>query len=166
MTCCIRGLINLNMKQPRALTHDEKKAAEAAFLGRPFHESWSKSARVVYDGVLAARGDTGQDGEFSDESPNHSHPVAVPAGEFPSESPTLLPVAQPDPESAEVLSHQIALRREAIEAGLLIDVTKMAKGVGFNMAVGTSSREQSSGGLSRGAFTSSLAVLITHHLQY
>ena len=43
----------------RSLTSDEKKAAEAAFLGIPFDPAWSNAARVVYDGIteaLAMRG--------------------------------------------------------------------------------------------------------------
>jgi hypothetical protein len=39
----------------RRLTHDELKAAEAAFQGRPFSEAWSEAARTVYDGILAAK---------------------------------------------------------------------------------------------------------------
>ena len=38
----------------RELSHDEKKAAEAAFQGRPFNEAWSQAAREVYDGIVAA----------------------------------------------------------------------------------------------------------------
>lgn len=38
----------------RSLTHDELKAAEAAFQGRAFNESWSQAARAVYDGILGA----------------------------------------------------------------------------------------------------------------
>ncbi len=38
----------------RRLTHDELKAAEAAFQGRPFNEAWSQAAWTVYDGILAA----------------------------------------------------------------------------------------------------------------
>lgn len=38
----------------RNLTYDEMKAAEAAFQGRAFNESWSQAARVVYDGIVAA----------------------------------------------------------------------------------------------------------------
>lgn len=38
------------------LTYDEKKAAEAAFQGRPFNPMWSASARVVYDGIVRAMG--------------------------------------------------------------------------------------------------------------
>jgi len=39
----------------RKLSHDELKAAEAAFQGRPFNEVWSQAARAVYDGILAAK---------------------------------------------------------------------------------------------------------------
>ncbi|MCC2639699.1 MAG: hypothetical protein K0S45_112 [Nitrospira sp.] len=40
----------------RQITHDEKKAAEAAFTGRPFNPKWSDAARIVYDGILTAIG--------------------------------------------------------------------------------------------------------------
>lgn len=43
-------------QKPRALTYDEKKAAEAAFRGEPFNPSWSTAAQAVYDGILAAMG--------------------------------------------------------------------------------------------------------------
>jgi len=39
----------------RRLTHDELKAAEAAFQGRLFNEAWSQAARIVYEGILAAK---------------------------------------------------------------------------------------------------------------
>ncbi|GJL51469.1 hypothetical protein [Candidatus Nitrospira salsa] len=38
----------------RPLTHDEKKAAEAAFRGAPFNPKWSEAARKVYQGVSGA----------------------------------------------------------------------------------------------------------------
>jgi hypothetical protein len=38
----------------RPLTHDEKKAAEAAFKGSPFDSQWSEAARKVYLGLSAA----------------------------------------------------------------------------------------------------------------
>lgn len=44
------------LKQPssgRQLSHDEQKAAEAAFQGRPFNDAWSQAARTVYDGIVA-----------------------------------------------------------------------------------------------------------------
>ena len=127
------------MKQPRALSHDEKKAAEAAYQGRPFHSSWSKSARAVYDGVLNARGvsvDTVEPMETSVDS------IETPVGaeglfeealnfEESSEDSTVIPGS-----GVQTPSRHITSRQEAIDAGLLIDVSKKAKGVGFNLAVG------------------------------
>ena len=52
---------------PRQITHDEKKAAEAAFTGRPFNPKWSDAARIVYDGILTAMGKEVQAAEMSDE---------------------------------------------------------------------------------------------------
>ena len=37
-----------------SLTRDEKEAAEAAFKGAPFKAKWSKRARTIYDGIVAA----------------------------------------------------------------------------------------------------------------
>lgn len=52
---------------PRQITHDEKKAAEAAFAGRPFNPKWSDAARIVYDGLLAAMGKEARNVEMHDE---------------------------------------------------------------------------------------------------
>jgi hypothetical protein len=41
-------------REPRPLTYDESKAAEAAFQGLPFNPSWSAAALVVYHGITAA----------------------------------------------------------------------------------------------------------------
>ncbi len=41
----------------RPLTHDEKKAAEAAFKGAPFDPKWSEAARKVYLGLSSAMAD-------------------------------------------------------------------------------------------------------------
>ncbi len=41
-------------QQNRPLTHDERKAAEAAFKGAPFDPKWSDAARKVYLGLSAA----------------------------------------------------------------------------------------------------------------
>jgi len=38
----------------RQPSNDELKAAEAAFQGQPFNEAWSRAARDVYDGIVAA----------------------------------------------------------------------------------------------------------------
>ncbi|MGD9850572.1 MAG: hypothetical protein AB7T38_04835 [Nitrospirales bacterium] len=43
------------MYQPvRSLTHDEKRAAEAAFRGAPFDPKWSDAARKIYLGISTA----------------------------------------------------------------------------------------------------------------
>lgn len=52
---------------PRQITHDEKKAAEAAFTGRPFNPKWSDAARIVYDGILAAMGKDAHSVEVQNE---------------------------------------------------------------------------------------------------
>lgn len=41
------------MAQPRALSFDEKKAAEAAFRGLPVDPNWSLGAQSIYQGILA-----------------------------------------------------------------------------------------------------------------
>ncbi len=94
------------MSQPRPLTHDEKKAAEAAFQGRPFDASWSKSAQGIYEGILKARGDVvdADSIETSPASPTHTRHVTS--------------------------------RQDAIDAGLLVDVTPKAQRIGLNLAVG------------------------------
>ena len=38
----------------RALTHDETKAAEAAFKGEPLNPAWSAAAANVYAGIMSA----------------------------------------------------------------------------------------------------------------
>jgi hypothetical protein len=43
-----------NGTRPRLLTHDEKKAAEAAFQGMPFNPAWSDASRQVYEGISNA----------------------------------------------------------------------------------------------------------------
>jgi len=55
------------MVTSRQITHDEKKAAEAAFAGRPFNPQWSDAARIVYDGLLAAMGKGARTVELHDE---------------------------------------------------------------------------------------------------
>ena len=46
--------MNVTTRQPRPLTYDEKKAAEAAFRGAQFDPSWSESALKVYEGLRLA----------------------------------------------------------------------------------------------------------------
>lgn len=48
---------DLDADQLRALTYDEKKAAEAAFRGEAFNPAWSAAAAKVYAGILSAMSD-------------------------------------------------------------------------------------------------------------
>jgi len=129
----------MEKKQPRALSHDEKKAAEAAYQGKLFQPSWSQSARLVYEGVLKVRGISLDSVESLRESSEVVETQIVGAELFeealrkelsPEES---MAIHEPVPDS---ITRQIILREEAIEAGLLIDVSQKARGVGFNLAVG------------------------------
>ena len=113
-----------NNASPKSLTHDEKKAADAAFAGRPFNPSWSESARAIYDGIVMAL-------------PQSEVPVpSTPAAE--SE-----PVVDrlPDLEDAPADSSvgpgvpTIKDRQQAIQAGMLIDVTPTAQQLGLTFPV-------------------------------
>ena len=42
-------------RAPCRLTHDERKAAEAAFQGWAFNEAWSQAALNVYNGIRLAQ---------------------------------------------------------------------------------------------------------------
>ena len=123
------------MNTTRPLTHDEKKAAEAAYRGRAFDASWSQSARAVYDGILMARGhavDTFDSGRVNQES--------VQEGESPEAlfAETMDPALLSDEkgESEPARARHVPSRQEAIKAGLLVDVTKKAQRIGFHVAVG------------------------------
>jgi hypothetical protein len=123
-------------QSPRLLTHDERKAAEAAFAGRPFDPSWSNAARAVYDGILAARG--------LPQPPMPAvqpEPAAVATGEprpsaQPSDS-TSLPEPPPGATDSSAVppQPQILSREDAIQAGALIDVTPIAHKMGIRLPV-------------------------------
>jgi hypothetical protein len=125
-----------NTPTPKALTYDEKKAAAAAFTGRPFNEAWSASARAIYDGIVKALPHTD---------------LAVPAPSDIEESAMTLP-AQSEPLQAqeplalehaggqELLDETVARqtirdREAAIQAGILIDVTPTALQLGITFPV-------------------------------
>ena len=104
----------------RTLTHDERKAAEAAFRGLPCDPAWSTAARAVYDGIInAAQGKA---------------VIAEPIEPGTTDSPQSAPLPQPSPEGETPLG--IATREEAIKAGVLIDVTPLAREVGLELPVG------------------------------
>ncbi|RMH35482.1 MAG: hypothetical protein D6690_08635 [Nitrospirae bacterium] len=138
------------MKSDRPLTHDERKASEAAFRGLPFDPSWSQSARAVYDGIVKAMAKKGNSPVVPTDIELQSEPAEAgrngPAvrmagleriegneGEGRSSQ-------QMTTETAASHDHpsrmQLRSRREAIEAGVLLDVTPMAQRLGLNFAVG------------------------------
>ena len=115
-----------NTPPPKALTHDEKKAADAAFAGRPFNEAWSASARAVYDGIVKALPHTD---------------VAIPTPSTAEESVEALePLAQAQAGGQELVEGSgvpsaIRDREAAIQAGILIDVTPTALQLGITFPV-------------------------------
>ncbi len=109
-------------KLPRELTHDERKAADAAFKGLPFDRRWSPSAQTVYDGIRGALGAVVPSAEAAPT--DQTEPAEAPA-----------PLAS-DTESAPPAP--ILTRGEAIQAGFLIDVTPIAHSVGLPVPVSIS----------------------------
>jgi hypothetical protein len=125
-----------NTPPQKALTHDEKKAADAAFAGRPFNEAWSASARAVYDGIMKALPHT--DVEMPAPSNTEESAEVLPAQSEPlqAQEPLALEHAGGQ-ELMEGTATPAALRdREAaIQAGNLIDVTPTALELGITFPV-------------------------------
>ena len=127
-----------NTPPPKALTHDEKKAADAAFAGRPFNEAWSASARAIYDGIMKAlpRTDfavpdstnTGESAEIliAQSEPVQDHAEIPFALEYAGGQELVEQTAQPP---------AIRDREAAIQAGILIDVTPTALKLGITFPV-------------------------------
>lgn len=121
---------------PKALTHDEKKAADAAFEGRPFNEAWSASARAVYDGIVKALPHT----DVADPTPSNAEELemAPSAQSEPLQPQEPLPQEQVDGQELlerTVLPPTIRDREAAIQAGTLIDVTSTALELGITFPV-------------------------------
>ncbi len=119
----------------RALTHDEKKAAEAAFAGRPFNDAWSASARLIYDGIVKALPQC------------QSEPVPLVQARVEEEVPAATAADLPEPEAVtpDTGEHDLPnegpttpslrSREEAIRSGALIDVTPTARQLGLSFPV-------------------------------
>jgi hypothetical protein len=121
---------------PKALTHDEKKAADAAFAGRPFNEAWSASARAVYDGIVQAMPHT----DVAVPTPSNAGELemAPSAQREPLQPQEPLPQEQVDGQELlerTVLPTTIHDREAAIQAGTLIDVTSTALELGITFPV-------------------------------
>jgi hypothetical protein len=128
-------------RTPRVLTHDERKAAEAAFAHRPLNPAWSESAKRVYEGllqVLPALPDeavvTLNQNASSDNVPLEAAPTLSTAEEPKLESSTN--VGKPLEVRTDVPANQlIANRQQAIQAGFLIDVSLDAQKLGLTFPV-------------------------------
>jgi hypothetical protein len=111
---------------PKALSHDEKKAADAAFAGHPFNEEWSASARAVYNGIVKAM-------------PHIDVAISTPSNVEESTE-AFEPLAQEQVSEQELVEGTamppaIHDREAAIQAGVLIDVTPTALQLGITFPV-------------------------------
>ena len=128
-------------RTPRVLTHDERKAAEAAFTGRPLNPTWSEAAKRVYEGLIHALpalpdetvGTTSQN-ISSDDTPIESTPTLPTAEEPKLENPTHSGNAL-EMRTDIPASQLIANRQQAIQAGFLIDVSTDAQKLGLTFPV-------------------------------
>lgn len=111
---------------PRTLSHDEKKAAEAAFRGLPMDPTWTAAAKRVYEGILQAM--PADRRPLPDETGDGTAQAAPePGGGRP---------AEPWDEGQASIRGQLASREEAIEAGALVDVSEQAAELGLTLPVG------------------------------
>jgi hypothetical protein len=125
-----------NTPSPKALTYDEKKAADAAFTGHPFNEAWSASARAIYDGIVKALPHT----DLAVPAPSDVEESAV---TLPDQSEPLqaqVPLALEPAGGQELLDETVTRqairdREAAIQAGILIDVTPTALQLGITFPV-------------------------------
>ncbi len=114
---------------PRALSHDEQHAAEAAFAGRPFNPKWSARARTVYDGIAKVLPAAPQTVAETPAEPQQ--PLTDNANEAEKK-----PSVEEKAEAAAAPTIQARLPiQQAIEAGALIDVTPIAKQLGLSFSV-------------------------------
>lgn len=124
----------------RELTYDEKKAAEAAFRGIPLDPRWSASARRVYEGILNALRAKGISTPLAaGQEPSQcalSEPIEE--RECSAKSASDSPVEEESEEEPRGIPTRFLNRAEAIEAGILIDVTPQAHQMGLELTVGMS----------------------------
>jgi len=106
---------------PRALSYDEKLAAEAAFSGRPFNPRWSARARLVYDGILSSL------------PPSSRLEETLTSGSV-TESASTEHVEDQPADQVDALPASIPFQK-AIDSGALIDVTPTAKQLGLSFSV-------------------------------
>lgn len=134
----------------RHLTHDEKKAAEAAFRGLSPDPKWSAAAQAVYDNIIKVLPSMeaplvqglAQDKDpepHHDPDPQRMHPdVAEPAAQGPATAPREPQRSGRAPSQRDMHAVQSGSRDQAIESGVLIDITPQAQDMGLPLPVGIS----------------------------
>ncbi|MCP9470527.1 MAG: hypothetical protein NNA31_11075 [Nitrospira sp.] len=133
-------------RSPRLLTHDERKAAEAAFAGRPCDPRWSDSAKQVYAGLIQAMplspnvmdetprgGPTGIKDMDAERSPASLSTESA-STEVDGESSAVEPSTAEDQDSPSI-PQAVTGQRQALELGWLIDVSEEAQKLGFTFPV-------------------------------
>ena len=125
-----------NTPTPKALTYDEKKAADAAFTGRPFNEAWSASARAIYDGIVKALPHTDREVPAPSDVEESAMTLSAQSEPLQAQEPLALEHAGGQELLDETVARQTIRDREAaIQAGILIDVTPTALQLGITFPV-------------------------------
>ena len=128
-------------RTPRILTHDERKAADAAFAGRPLNPAWSEAAKRVYEGLIHALPTLPDEPIVGREENSPAKQVQPEAGvptpttdEPKLEHPAISEDTQ-QPLTDVQAKQLIANRQQAIQAGFLIDVSTDAQKLGLTFPV-------------------------------
>ncbi len=128
------------MTQSRLLTHDEKKASEAAFRGLPLDENWTDSAKSVYQGIIQALGKDSSELQVPEISNDESPQTLLdgPASSSSENPPEILTsdLLPPQEIPAEIESLTLRSRKEAVDSGIVKDVTPLAQRIGLDFCVG------------------------------
>lgn len=122
-------------RTPRVLTHDERKAAEAAFLGRPCNPAWSESAKRVYEGLTSALPALPGETVVTSEAQSIEAAPTLPTAEEPNLHGPIHSENAPEVRADAPNNQLITNRRQAIQAGFLIDVSTDAHKLGLTFPV-------------------------------
>jgi hypothetical protein len=127
---------------PRILSHDERKAAEAAFAGRPFNPAWSESAKKVYDGLIHALPTIPDEVVLApdEKKAEREDQVIEATPSLPAAEGAMPDISIKTDETQRLVSNTltgqtIIDRQQAIQAGVLIDVTADARKLGLTFPV-------------------------------
>ncbi|MCA1958387.1 MAG: hypothetical protein LDL14_07660 [Nitrospira sp.] len=135
-------------RSPRLLTHDERKAAEAAFAGRPCDPRWSDSAKQVYAGLIQAmplsptimdETPCGGPSDAVKDTDTEQSPTAPPtvssSTKVAGQSPAVESSTTAEDQDSSSVPQAVTNRRQALEPGWLIDVSEEAQKLGFTFPI-------------------------------